>query len=99
MDNKQVASRLIRMAKELIADIRLSPKDKKIIEAFTDKKSMDNNKFESDGKVLDGLWMGGKKIAYWKGGKISFGPNASRSIQTVQKYVRKIAPSSWFANQ
>ena len=79
------------------ADLRLSSKDKFVIAAFTDGVKAESKKLYTDGKQLDGLWMGGNKIAYWKNGQIHLGPNASRSIQTVQRALQKYAPRNDFA--
>jgi len=74
-------------------DLTLSKSDKQIIMKFLDKKSGSNNKFFSDGDTLEGLWMGGKDIAYWVSGKIEMGQLDSRSKQTVQRFIKKTAPS------
>lgn len=74
-------------------DLRLSPKDKKVIMAFLDKKDMDSKKLSSERGQLDGMWMGGSKIAWWnKAGKIEIGPIGGRAAQTVAKFLRKNAP-------
>lgn len=77
----------------LTEELKLSPGNKKIIKAFIDKKPADDKKFQSTGEKLDGLWIGGNEIAFWKDGQIQFGPIASRSRQTVVNYIRKTAPS------
>jgi hypothetical protein len=73
---------------------RLNKTDKRVIAAFLDQKPADSKRLQSDGTRLDGLWMGGNKIAFWHKGKIHFGPNASRTIQMVQRAVRKGAPAN-----
>ena len=50
--------------------MRLTPKDKKVIQAFYEQTSAESKKLYTDGKVLDGLWMGGNAIAEWEGRKI-----------------------------
>lgn len=83
-----------KLVEEIITEeLKLTKGNKKVIDAFINKKKADDQKFESTGTVLDGLWMGGKEIAYWKNNKINFGNLTSRSQQTVQKYIRKAAPS------
>lgn len=79
---------------DLTEDLKLRPTDKKVIAAFVDQKSAESRKLTSDGEQLDGNWMGGNKISYWKGGKIYNSPVGSRSAQTVVRALRKIAPSS-----
>lgn len=75
--------------------MNLTPKDKKVIDAFTDKKSAEGTKLTTDGKRLDGNWMGGNGIAEWSGGKIKFNDLGSKAAQTVERAVRKVAPKSW----
>jgi hypothetical protein len=77
-------------------DLSLSPADKKVIDAFTDKQSADSKKLTSDGTTLDGNWMGGSKLAYWKGDKIHVGEGRPhvRSDQTVLAYLRKMTPKN-----
>ena len=73
---------------------RLSPKDKKVVDAFTDKRSMDSKKLTSDGKTLDGNWMGGRGIAIWQGNMIVLQDLGSRSSQMVQRYLKKVTPKN-----
>jgi len=70
----------------------LTPADKKVIDAFIDKKSGDSKSLRSDGKTLDILGMGGSSVAVWSGGKIDLRDIGSRSGQTVHRYIRKEAP-------
>lgn len=76
-------------------EMRLKTKDKDVLFAFTDKKAADSNKFQTDGKRLDGLWMGGNDIAHWKGNKLVFNDLGSKAAQTVQKFIRKTVPKNW----
>ena len=77
---------------ELVEALRLGKIDKQVINAFTDKKPMLGYKLDTDGKTLDGSWMGGRGIAVWKGDKIHFADLGSKSAQTVQNAVKKMAP-------
>ena len=61
----------------------LTDNDKKVLIAFTKGQSANTKHFSTDGKRLDGLWMGGNKIAYWKDGKIYHRPTSSKAEQTV----------------
>lgn len=72
-----------------------SKKDTNVVKAFTDKKSGDSRKFSTDGKVLDGMWMGGKKIAYWEGDKIVLNDLGSKSAQKVHNIIKKEVPPNW----
>ena len=74
---------------------RLTPKDKAVINAFTDKKPAESRKLSSDGTTLDGLWMGGREIAVWKGGKIVLNDLGSRSAQLVQDFLKRNTPRNW----
>lgn len=76
-------------------DLTLGKTDKAVIKAFAEKKKAESKKLESTGTSLDGLWMGGKGIAEWKSGKIHLGPNAGRSIQTVQRFLMKKAAAKF----
>lgn len=78
-------------------DLRLGKPDKRVILAFTEKKSESSRKLETDGKNLEGLWMGGKNIAWWENDKIHIGPITSRAVQTVVRALRREAPKNWFA--
>jgi hypothetical protein len=71
--------------------------DKKVIDAFLDKKEAEGKKLTSTGKRLDGNWMGGRGIAEWKGGKIHFNDLGSKAAQTIQRAVKKAAPKNWLA--
>jgi len=75
--------------------MNLTPKDKKVIDAFTDKKPAEGTKLTTDGKRLDGNWMGGSGIAEWSGGKIKFNDLGSKAAETVERAVRKVAPKNW----
>ena len=69
-------------------DLKLSPKNKRTILAFIHKEKASDKKFSTDGKVLDGLWMGGNKIAWWDGDKVNT-VVTGRASQTVSKFVNK----------
>lgn len=76
---------------QLDEDLDMSDGDKKVLKAFLDKKSGSSKRFDSDGTTLDGLWMGGRDIAHWEGGKIHFreGVPTGRSEQTVIRFLMK----------
>lgn len=78
-------------------EITLGKSDKATIENFTDGMPSKGNKLTSDGKKLDGNWMGGNEIAYWKNGKIYFNDLGSKAAQTVQNAIRKSAPKNHLA--
>ena len=78
--------------------MRLGKSDKAVIKAFLDQRPLDGHKLSTDGKRLDGHWMGGNKIAAWKGDKIDLPDTGSRAGQTVQSAVRREAPKKWIAD-
>lgn len=73
----------------------MGPNCKKVIAAFLDKEKMDGKNLSTDGKQLDGNWMGGRGVAKWEGGKIKFTDLGSKAAQTVQRAIRKEAPKNW----
>ncbi len=78
--------------------MKLGKQDKLVIKAFVDKRSLEGPKLSSEGNRLDGLWMGGRGIALWRGGKIHLPDLGSRAAQTVQNAIRREAPPNWFAD-
>ena len=77
-------------------DIRKSEKD--VINAFIDGKPASSKKLSTDGRRLDGLWMGGTGIADRSDdGMISFNDLGSKAAQTVQNAVRKMTPKNFLA--
>lgn len=77
------------------ARIRLTPKDKKVIEAFTEHRPMESKNLSTDGQRLDGNWMGGTGIAFWRGSKIMKRDLGSASAETVQNYLDRATPANW----
>ena len=75
--------------------MRLTPKDKKVIQEFYEQTSAESKKLYTDGKVLDGLWMGGNAIAEWEGRKIKFNDLGSNASVTVQRAVKKYVPANY----
>jgi hypothetical protein len=76
---------------ELQEELKLRNKgDLAVLKAFAEKKAASSKKFETDGRRLDGNWMGGRGIAEWRNGKIMFRDLGSRSAQTVQRKLRKM---------
>ena len=71
--------------------LTLTDLDHKVVKAFTEKKALDSKHLETDGKTLDGNWMGGRGIAEWKGDQIHFNDLGSRAAQTVQHAIRREA--------
>ncbi|MFA6234293.1 MAG: DUF2958 domain-containing protein [Bacteroidota bacterium] len=77
------------------ADFSLSEADKKVILAFIDQKTATSKALSSDGKVLDGLWMGGHKIAEWLGGsRIQMNDTGGKSGDVIARFIKKNAPAN-----
>jgi hypothetical protein len=75
----------------------LSSQSKKVIDSWMSKKPASNVKLTSDGKTLDGNWMGGGDIAVWKNGKIVMKETGGKAGDTVQNYIRRNAPKNWLS--
>jgi hypothetical protein len=79
---------------DMLTEVMIIRKDdEKVISAFLNKKSSKSNYLKSTGKVLHGLWTGGKGIARWSGSKIVFSDKGDESFDIVQKAIKKAAPS------
>ena len=50
----------------------MSPKDTAVIKAFLAHEAGESRKLATDGKRLDGRWMGGTGIAEWGKGHVYF---------------------------
>lgn len=74
----------------------IGKKDKAVINSFTDRKpNHAGHKLDTDGVTLDGLWMGGRKLAAWQGEYIVFKDSGGVIGQQVQNAVRKSTPANW----
>ena len=74
------------------ADIRLSPKDKKVINSFIEHNPDESKLLYTDGETLDILGFGGSGIALWHNGKIKVRDLGTRSEQTVVHYLMYVTP-------
>ena len=75
--------------------MKLTPKDRKVLAAFLDGAARTSEKLSTDGRRLDGLWMGGAGIAFYtSGGDIAFSDLGSRAAQTIQRAIARAAPGS-----
>jgi len=80
------------------AALKLSPADRKVLDAFTDGKAAESKKLSTDGKTLDGLWMGGNELAVNSGGTITPGKGRPhvKSDEVVLRALKKLTPkNSW----
>ena len=92
-------NRFEKIARSIEADLTLSDKDKAVIDAFTDGKEADSKKLSTDGKTLDGNWMGGKEIATRDSeGVITPGEGRPhvKSDEVVLRALKKITPSRYY---
>ena len=75
----------------------LKPIDKKVVQAFYDKKSLEGKLLNTDGKTLDKLGMGSDTVAVWKGHKIEItSQSAVRSDDMILRYLKKFVPRGNF---
>jgi len=65
--------------------------DVEVIKAFIEQRSASGKKLSTDGVRLDGHWMGGNKIAFWKGGKIHMPDIGSKTADQIQRSIRTFA--------
>lgn len=83
------------MSEEVDLDEALNPKDKKVVDAFYDGKSMDGKMLSTDGKTLEKTGMGGQTIASKSGNKFKIVAKMdSKSTQDVVKYIEKSFPKN-----
>jgi len=76
----------------------LTKTDRRVLAAFLDKKAAEGKHLHSTGTRLDIYGMGGRGVAIWRGGKIELPDLGSRSAQTVQRALRKLAAPNDFAD-
>ncbi len=72
--------KLIEALDQFTEEFKMNKGSKKVIDAFLDKKPADNKKLFTDGKVLEGLWIGGRDIAKWENGKIVMPQASGRAV-------------------
>ena len=98
-DAQEVQKRYQQLVKgsTVRAAFKLTPKDKKVIDAFLDKKAAEGTKLSTNGKSIDIAGMGGKGAAVWKSGKVHFPDLGSKTAQIVERAVRKAAPKNALA--
>ena len=73
----------------------LSPKDKKVIDAFYDGKDMDGKTVKSVGDKLETTGMGAQVVLKRQGSKFRiFGVVDSRRVQEIIRYIKKSYPKN-----
>jgi hypothetical protein len=73
----------------------LNAADKKVVQAFVDKKPLEGKRLSTDGQSLDWNGMGGRGVATWGGGKIQMGDTGSSKDGEAHRAIRKAAPKNW----
>jgi hypothetical protein len=79
----------------------LTDKDKRVIEAFTEKQPLDSRHLSTDGRRLDINGLGGRGVAEWKelgggtGWRIILRDLGKKSQEPVHRYIVKITPKNW----
>ena len=86
-------------SEELFESFKLQKSDIVVINAFLDKKSASSKRLSTDGKSLDIVGMGGRGVVVWGPKHIVFQDVGTRSAQTVQRMVKKIAPKNLWIDE
>lgn len=77
------------MEEETLLEVNLSDKDHEVIKAFMNKKPHSSKKLSTDGKKLDGNWMGGSGIAHHSEHGLHLNELGSKSAQQVHRAIKK----------
>jgi hypothetical protein len=77
----------------------LTSAEKKVVDAFYEKKSAEGGSLTTDGKKLEKTGMGGSNFAEWKGGKIVIHPDRPtvKSDEEILRYMKKSIPANTLA--
>jgi hypothetical protein len=94
LDGKRIRPvKMVEAAQDVTA--ALSPNDKKVVDAFTDQKSMEGKTLSTDGKKLELMGMGGGVVATWRNGVVEIGDDlGSRTFDTIVRALRKATPKN-----
>ena len=82
--------------------MRLTAKDKRVINDFIDRKSIGSHspRIWTDGRTLGTHGLGGGPLARWSNnGTIEFNDRGTVSEQTIRRYILKVIPPRWVANE
>lgn len=85
----QAAKDALNMDEETLLEVNLSDKDHEVIKAFMNKKPHSSKKLSTDGKKLDGNWMGGSGIAHHSEHGLHLNELGSKSAQQVHRAIKK----------
>ena len=77
----------------------LTSAEKKVVDAFYEKKPAEGGMLTTDGKKLEKTGMGGGSFAEWKGGKIVLDPSRPHVAcdQEIIRYMKKSIPANSLA--
>jgi GNAT superfamily N-acetyltransferase len=82
-------------AREVEDNPTLTPKDKKVIDAFVRRRKLDGKVLMSDGRTLRRGFLGAEDVAVWVGDRIVETSTESTSFdQTILSYLHKVAKAS-----
>ena len=75
--------------------MKLGIKDERVLRAFAEHKALEGHKLSTDGRSLDGHWMGGRNLAVWRRGKrgmqIHLPDTGGRVGQSIQRALKRHA--------
>jgi hypothetical protein len=74
---------------EQLNEIDMGKKDHEVLKAFLNKKPGSSKKLSTDGKRLDGNWLGGSGIAHHSDKGVHLNDLGSRSAQQVHRAIKK----------
>ena len=80
----------------------LTPKDKKVVQAFYNQKPLEGKLLNTDGRALVKLGMGGQGIANWSmdGSEIIITAKSDvRSTDAILRYMKKYIPSGLWSSK
>jgi hypothetical protein len=77
----------------------LTAAEKKVVDAFFEKKEAEGGMLITDGKTLEKAGLGGKDFAEWKGGKIVVHPDRPmvKNDEEILRYMKKSIPVNTLA--
>lgn len=85
------ANNVLNLLEELL------PKDKQVIDAFSNKKEAVGKLLITDGITLEKLGMGGEVVAEWKNGKVFITSSSSvKSDDMILRALKKAVPKFSF---
>ncbi len=88
-----VDSAVSRLEEEHLTEVNLGLGDHRVIKSFLNGEKAEGKKLSTDGKQLNGNWLGGNKIAHHESGKVHLNDVGSKSGEQVHRAIRKHAPA------